>query len=152
MDGGCTGSDAAREGCRLRGLGCAFVYLDVGSNQGDSIEAFMASSAEMDPFLDELLSRLQERRPSTACVQGFEPNPHWTVKLNALETLVNADGRLRSLRIHTMVALTADRPARNLWLNVGSDNNAVGASVSSGRVGGVEVQVAYIRVDNWVYI
>ena len=88
------------------------------------------------------------RSSSAGCPSGaraplacrVSSNPQWTEKLGALESSVVADGRLRSLRIHTRVALTADRPARNLRLDVGNEKDAVGASVASGGAGGVEVQ------------
>lgn len=75
--------EAALEGANLRGAGCRIVYLDVGSNKGDSIESFIRHEPQEVAGLLEALPGGWS--PATSCVQGFEPNPRWTARLRQLQ-------------------------------------------------------------------
>lgn len=140
----------AFQGHKFRGAGCRLVYLDIGSNKGDSIEDFASNSSKMDGFLVHLLQRnVPWWRPETTCVQGFEPNPRWTERLTQLEANLTASKALRALHIHTELAVTGDRPPRPLRLaRSHRDGNDVKASVAVGSRFGVEIASA--NFADWV--
>ena len=65
---------------------CALVYLDLGTNIGDSLDAFAFRKPE--ERLAETLGVAvgwQNWSPSTTCAYGFEPNPQWSQRLRSKE-------------------------------------------------------------------
>lgn len=98
---------------------CELLYLDIGSNMGDSIDDFVNLRPEkrLVPLLAMAVPRWS---PATTCIHGFEPNPRWVKRLQNVTRRLHS--RTASLTVHyagvTHLApghatLTLDGGARN---------------------------------------
>ena len=109
---------------------CDLVYLDVGSNIGDSLMQFARRRPEAR--LNRTLSVAvgSTWSPATTCAYGFEPNPQWTPKLTALQARLAKS--FANLTIYTETAVGGpEQLARPMWLVVSGDPNGVGSHLTS---------------------
>ena len=109
-------------------LKCSILYIDIGSNDGETITQFITRQTENS--LNTLLLNHYKFTMNEACIVGFEPNPRWTNQLKKIEKhfLKNVS----DLNIHTNTAVVAtDETFVNLSID-SSDNN-VGSSIYAKR-------------------
>lgn len=103
------------------GSRCALVYVDVGSNRGDSIEAFVRGKPEAR-VAAALKSAWPEWLPAQSCVFGFEPNPRWAPRLRA--TQVQLAPRVMSIDIRTDTIVMSSAKPTPLYLDLGACRDA----------------------------
>ena len=112
---------------------CRLVYLDIGTNMGDSLVAFTMRKPESRLF-DTFAAAVGDKwSPATTCVYGFEPNPRWTKKLLGLQKQLAP--RVANLTIYTETAVGGpEQSSAPMWL-VGSTTSprGVGAHLTSHR-------------------
>ena len=120
-------------GMKALGAPCEWVYLDLGSNIGDSLRGFAKGSVE---------ARLAEAlrvavgpawAPSKACVYGFEPNPRWTPRLLDLQKTLTT--QLANITIFTETAIGGpEQKAAPMWLVQDKrSKHGVGSSLVTSR-------------------
>ena len=108
---------------------CRLVYLDIGSNIGDSLGNFARLRPEL--CLAETLQVAvgSNWSPKTTCAYGFEPNPRWTKRLQ--EFRAKEAKRFSSLTIYTETAVGGpEQLARPLWI-IPAGVRGIGATLSS---------------------
>ena len=101
---------------------CKLVYLDVGTNVGDSILAF--ANGKPERRVKEMLHVAVGHKwsPRTTCVYGFEPNPRHTRLLHALQRKLAP--QMSNLTIYTETAVGGpEQLAKPMWLDTGAGSN-----------------------------
>lgn len=90
---------------------CSFAYVDIGTNNGDTITAFANNTLE-PPVLRTIENALSEAYPAAgsnaftprdACVYAFEPNPQWTPRLKNLSAQLSSSVELLHVHVETAV-------------------------------------------------
>lgn len=108
---------------------CNMIYLDIGTNVGDSLAAFSRSQPELRLAETIKVAVGNTWSPSTTCVYGFEPNPRWTKRLRDLNARLASS--FSSLTIYTETAVGGpEQLAHPLWL-VQEGARGVGSYLSS---------------------
>ena len=96
---------------------CSFVYLDIGSNDGATIQAFAKQQVEARLAETLRVAVGDAWHPTQACVYAFEPNP---VHLHSLRAIVKEEGhrrRVASLTVYTGTAVGGpEQLAQPMWL------------------------------------
>ena len=92
--------DALTAGRSLRAAGCTLVYLDVGSNRGDTLEDF-AHGKRVTCVANLLQLATRHWLPRSSCVFGFEPNPIWTRRL--IRMRLSQDLHAKTMRKHALI-------------------------------------------------
>ena len=111
-----------------KNLACDIVYIDLGSNDGETIQNFIHKNAE--PSLQSILLRDFTFIMDRACVIGFEPNPRWTETLKKVYREYHRN--VSSLLIHTNTAAVAT-DAKFVYLNIDKSTKNVGSSIYTRR-------------------
>eukprot|EP00238_Polyblepharides_amylifera_P000170 CAMPEP_0196573976 /NCGR_PEP_ID=MMETSP1081-20130531/3784_1 /TAXON_ID=36882 /ORGANISM="Pyramimonas amylifera, Strain CCMP720" /LENGTH=205 /DNA_ID=CAMNT_0041891857 /DNA_START=256 /DNA_END=870 /DNA_ORIENTATION=+ len=75
--------------------GCKYIFMDFGSNRGDSIDGWYEGE-----FLR--LSKRRDLDPKEFCIVGFEPNPQWTPTLLAMQRKYQEQGYKVALFTETL--------------------------------------------------
>lgn len=112
----------------VTGLECDILYLDIGSNNGETIENFLQRTTETQ--LNKLILNDFKFSMSQACVVGFEPNPRWNSKLNEIRKKYT--GNVSSLNIYTNTAAVASED-EFVQLSIDATKKNVGASIYTGK-------------------
>lgn len=105
---------------------CCLVYVDVGTNRGDSIEAFVRRDPAWD-VRDALLAAQSDWQPSTSCIYGFEPNPMFTQNLSALQARLSPQAAL--LDIATETAIVDSESISEVVLSVDHTRHSEGSTI-----------------------
>ena len=109
---------------------CSLVYLDLGTNIGDSITDFVKRRPEKRLHETLRVAVGNGWKPSTTCAYGFEPNPHHTRRLRELRERLAP--RFASLAILTETAVGGpEQHAQPLWIIPGNHSRMVGATLTS---------------------
>lgn len=114
-----------------KNLTCDIVYIDLGSNDGETIQNFIHKNAE--PSLQSILLKDFKFIMDRACVIGFEPNPRWTETLKKVYREYYRN--VSSLLIHTNTAAVATN-AKFVDLNLDKSTKNVGSSIYATRTSG----------------
>ena len=94
---------------------CRMVYLDIGSNIGDSLASFARGQPEFRLRETLKVAMGTSWSPATTCAYAFEPSPRWTTKLR--EVRARLAPHFSSLTIHTDTAVGGpEQLAQPLWL------------------------------------
>ena len=111
---------------------CSLVYLDIGSNVGDSIQSFASRRPEARLAATLQAAGHSQYKPKTTCLYGFEPAPQHTARLTALrERLAPA---FANITIYTETALGGpEQVAAPMWLAVAGGRSGVGSHLVSQR-------------------
>ena len=129
---------------------CTLVYLDVGSNIGDSLQAFAHRKPE---------ARLRETMRAAVgdgwsarsiCAYGFEPNPQHTPRLNAAAKKLAP--LFHSLTVYTETAVGGpEQVARPMWLTVAGGAKGVGSFLTTQKPASGEARpVRTVRMSSWL--
>ena len=110
---------------------CKLVYLDIGTNIGDSIQAFARKQPEKRLGAALQAAGASDWDPRTTCVYGFEPNPRHTSLLHSVQAALS--GSFAHLKIFTETAIGGPEQLRQpLWVVQGADSKrGVGAYLSA---------------------
>jgi hypothetical protein len=131
-------------------MSCSLVYLDIGSNVGDSLQLFANKRPEAR-LKETLRVAVGSWSPLTTCVYGFEPNPSWTARLRHLQQRLAP--RLANLTIYTETAIGGpEQVAHPMWLvHDSSSANSVGSHLTSDRPSSRRAQpVTTLRLSSWL--
>lgn len=131
-------------------MNCTLVYLDVGSNVGDSLQQFARGRPE---------ARLRETMraavgdswsPRSVCAYGFEPNPQHTARLTAAAKRLSP--LFQSLTIFTETAVGGpEQVARPMWLTVAGGRQGVGSHLTTQKPASGEARpVRTVRLSSWL--
>jgi len=124
---------------------CSFAYIELGSNRGDSLEAFVAGKPDRH-VAAALESAVPNWTAASACVYGFEPNPRWTSKLHTV--LRRLRQHVAAITLFTDTAVVHDnRTQVQLFLDPSSLSE--GSSVAHGR-GWQTTAVKAINFNAWL--
>ena len=130
---------------------CRLVYLDVGSNIGDSIQAFADRRPELRLAETLRVAVGSEWSPSSTCVYGFEPctsNPRWTSKLTHLNQRLASS--FANLTIYTETAAGGpEQLAQPMFLST-QGVRGIGASLASTSRSAKARPVPTIVLSNWI--
>ena len=133
---------------------CSLVYLDIGSNNGDSLLGFahaLRRPRSVEARLNQMLQvAMGSWSPLTTCVYGFEPNPRWTPKLKNLEQSLAP--QFSNLTIYTETAIGGpEQLAHPMWLVVAGGVNSVASHLTSHRPAkGSARPVTTLRLSSWL--
>jgi hypothetical protein len=124
---------------------CSFAYIELGSNRGDSLEAFAAGKPDR-----HVAAALQTAKPnwtaSSACVYGFEPNSKWTAKLQTVRRRLRQ--QVAAITLFTETAVVDDnRTQVQLFLDPSALSE--GSSVAYGR-GWQGTTVKAVNFNAWL--
>ena len=128
---------------------CRLVYLDIGSNTGDSIEAFVHRRAELR-LAETLNVAVAKWSPHSTCVYGFEPNPAHTVRLRQVRDRLAP--HVSNLTIYTETAVGGpEQLAHPLWL-IPQGVRGIGSMLSSSPPkSGIRARpLTTIRLASWL--
>jgi FkbM family methyltransferase len=123
---------------------CDIVYIDLGSNDGETIRNFIHKNAETS--LRSILLNDFHLMMDRACVIGFEPNPRWTKSLEKLQQDYHRN--VSSLLIHTNTA-AIPTDAQSVDLNIDKSSKNVGSSIYAKRTS-VMRRANAIRLSNFL--
>ena len=134
-------------------MSCSLVYVDIGTNVGDSLEAFAMRKPEerVRETLNAAVGRGWE--PATTCAYGFEPNPRWTTRLRNMQTRLAP--RFANLTIFTETAIGGpEQVAQPMWLVAPKEARGVFAHLTVERPQGKQAKVATpvttLRLSSWL--
>lgn len=105
---------------------CDLLYIDIGSNDGETIENFIKNNTEA--ALKSTLLQSFKFDMKRACVIGFEPNPRWNARLTKLKN--EYERNVSSLDIHANTAAIASDDV-DIDISLDSTKNNVGTSIYS---------------------
>ena len=114
------------------GSSCELVYLDVGSNIGDSLHAFAFRRPEAR--LREALKAAgaASYQTATTCAFGFEPNPQHTARLQATQARLGP--KFANLTVYTETAVGGpEQVAAPMWLVLAGGSKGVGSHLTTTR-------------------
>lgn len=123
---------------------CDIVYIDLGSNDGETIRNFLHKNAESS--LQSILLKDFDVMMNRACVIGFEPNPRWTKTLEKLQHAYHRN--VSSLLIHTNTAAVAT-DVQSIDLHIDKSTKNVGSSIYSKRTS-VKSRANALRLSNFL--
>jgi hypothetical protein len=128
---------------------CSLVYLDVGSNIGDSLSHFAHRRPEAR-LHETLRIAAPEWQPAATCAYGFEPSPQHTPRLQMLQRRLAPE--FARLEVYTETAVGApEQLARPMWL-VESGKNGVGTHLTAKKppAGAQARTVTTLCLSSWL--
>ena len=129
---------------------CELVYLDVGSNIGDSLHAF--ASRKPEARLRETLKAAgaANYQTATTCAYGFEPNPQHTARLQAMRARLAP--KFSNLTVYTETAVGGpEQLAAPMWLVLAGGKSGVGSHLTTTRpASGRATPVRTVRLSSWL--
>ena len=103
---------------------CDILYVDIGSNNGETITNFIERKTEKS--LNEILLNNFKFDMKKACILGFEPNSRWTSKLDIIKATLQAN--VSALHVYTNTAVVANNK-QTVTLSIDNSKDNVGASI-----------------------
>ena len=138
---------------------CSLVYVDIGSNKGDSIEDFVSGKPEARVVraLDAAAPGWSKQDPANwlphVCVYGFEANSRFTPLLEGIAKRV--EPLLGGVHIYTETAVIGTQDSHvEFWISVKRDPTGVSSSVMAGSrrpTSGANVaRVSAVNLVDWL--
>ena len=125
---------------------CSLVYVDIGSNRGDSILNFISNNPQAH-VLRALKAADRGWLPNTSCVFGFEPNPEWTHRLKHIQRSNRQN--VLYLEIQTETAIVHDDKK---YVQLSIDPNFPHSETASiaNKVGTRSANVSAVNIVEWL--
>jgi FkbM family methyltransferase len=140
--------EARTLGAELHSAGCKLIYMDIGSNRGDSIHAF-ATGARVEHVAKLLDAVGSHWTQATSCVLGFEANPRWEKRLEDVKMELRHNVKF----IHvSMLALVGVRNVSSVSLTRSSVAFDEGATVALTKeyTSATAVHVGAANLADWL--
>ena len=129
---------------------CELVYLDVGSNIGDSLHTFASHRPEARLRETLRVAGAANYQTATTCAFGFEPNPQHTAKLQAMQARLAP--KFANLTVYTETAVGGpEQVAAPMWLVVAGGKSGVGSYLTTKRPASERATpVRTFRLSSWL--
>ena len=129
------------------GTVCDLIYIELGSNRGDSLEAFVAEKPDGHVHRALMVAN-PSWSPAQTCIHAFEPNPKWTRTLHDMRKQLQHN--VTSIEIHTETAVVHDdRTQVELFVDPSSLSES--SSIAYGRKGGrTSTLVRGVNLHKWL--
>jgi FkbM family methyltransferase len=125
---------------------CSFAYIELDSNRGDSLEAFVAGTPDRH-VAAALKSAVPNWTVRLACVYGFEPNPKWTAKLQTVRQ--GLQPQVAAITLFTETAVVDDNRTQ-VQLFVDPSRLSEGSSIAFGGGRKQAIAVKAINLHEWL--